>query len=347
MTTAATPSRRAPRRFGWIGVVALVLIALVLGGGYFVANVWNGPNAHSAAGDMGKIKANGNISNCSVFYDALSADQKTNNPAKVQNGVFINGAIGTPVTQRDESGIKSELQQRRTCGTDGKFDPELTATQYADWSAEGLTTQKVAFADIDAFRAKMVADHSFYNQIESELTTLENASTFSIKSVKKGIWSVYEVPDGNGGLTTHVGTTTMDGTAAVFTYKGKTIMYRLECGFQILRPHQPPGLPVCTQAGCKPTCEELNGGKACKIGSQDPAPSGHAARGGGKNDQSGPGEKLPVTQPAPVYTPPAQAPAPAPSASASPDPTATPAPHESTLPTAPVTGCVPTPTTSC
>ena len=228
-------------------LAAVVAVCITLGIGF---PLWG-------AGD--RAQAQINISNCSVNYGALSADQKTNNPAKMQNGVFIAGAIGVPVTQRDEGGIKKELQERRTCGTDGKFDPELTATQYADWSAEGCTADKVAFADIDSFRAQMIAQRGLYNQIETELTNLENASSFSIKSVPVNVWSVYEKPDGNGGLTTHVGTTTMAGTAVVFTYngdiaacKGKTIEYRLECGFQILRPHQPPGLPVCEQAGCTP-----------------------------------------------------------------------------------------------
>ena len=184
---------------------------------------------------------------CAVSYSALDdATQTVANPNKE-----VAGAIGTPVTQRDEAGIKAELQERRTCGTDGKFDTELTATHYAEWSNKTTTSRKVNYADIDAFRAELNADPVLYAAIQTELTNLENASAFSTEATHAGMWSVYMKATGDGNLTTHIGRSAHDGTAAVFTTSsGAVIKYRLECGFQILHDSPPAGFNVCEYDEC-------------------------------------------------------------------------------------------------
>jgi len=186
-------------------------------------------------------------SSCTVSYSSLDdATQTVTNPNKE-----VAGAIGTPVTQRDEAGIKAELQERRTCGTDGKFDTELTATHYAEWSNKTSTSRKVEYANIDAFRAELNADPVLYAAIQSELTNLENASAFSIEGTHAGMWSVYMKATGDGNLTTHIGRSAHDGTAAVFTTSsGAVIKYRLECGFQILHDSPPAGFNVCEYDEC-------------------------------------------------------------------------------------------------
>lgn len=180
---------------------------------------------------------------CSIFYYALNPDDLTQpNPNKETPG-----AVGTPVEQRDEAGIKAELRERRACDTDGRFDPTLTASHYADWSAAGLTSRPVAYSDIDAFAAEMVADPALYSSTLTELESLENGSTFSLGTVSQGIWSIYMVPDGNGGVITKQGQTQNNGTTATFTHpSGAVIEYRLECGFQIVNPEPFPGPEDCT-----------------------------------------------------------------------------------------------------
>ena len=211
---------------------------------------WSPPSGSAAASAA---------NSCVVSYGALDpANTAKSNPAKESEF-----AIGVPVTARDEAGVKAELKERRTCGADGKFDPNVTATHYADWSASGLTSRKVDYANIDAFRAEMIANSDLYAATVTELESLENASAFSVEKVPAGMWSVYAVPDGKGGLTTHMGRSGHVGTAAVFTHGSVVINYRLECGFQILLPAPPAGIEVCANAECQPTihvptCEEAN-----------------------------------------------------------------------------------------
>ena len=211
---------------------------------------WSPPSGSAAASAA---------NSCVVSYGALDpANTAKSNPAKESEF-----AIGVPVTASDEAGVKAELKERRTCGADGKFDPNVTATHYAGWSASGLTSRKVDYANIDAFRAEMIANSDLYAATVTELESLENASAFSVEKVPAGMWSVYAVPDGKGGLTTHMGRSGHVGTAAVFTHGSVVINYRLECGFQILLPAPPAGTKVCANAECQPTthvptCEEAN-----------------------------------------------------------------------------------------
>jgi hypothetical protein len=239
--------------FWWIAAIAAVLLAVLIAVTLFTAGVIKPSNGSASKAGINVVDM---PASCSVMYYALDpANTATSNPAKE-----VPYAVGTPVTARDEKGIKAELKERRECGADGKFDPELTATHYADWSDAGLTKQKLAYADIDAFVAKISTDHKLYASVVTELETLENDSKFSTESVPAGIWSVYVVPDGKGGLTTHVGKSAHVGTAAVFTHGDKVIKYRLECGFQILHQKPPKGLPQCTVPECKPptppTCQQ-------------------------------------------------------------------------------------------
>lgn len=182
---------------------------------------------------------------CKPYHYALDDEtQLVNNPNKE-----VPFAAGTPVTQRDEKGIKSELQERRSCGADGKADFTLLAHHYAEWSYQGfITDNPISFTDVDAFAAQMVADGDLYRAALKTVEEFENTSVFSVETVGAGLWSLYVVPDGNGGVITHQGSTSHNGTAAAFTRDGKTIMYRLECGFQVLHPggNPPPtDLPVC------------------------------------------------------------------------------------------------------
>ena len=234
----------------------LLLLMIALGGAVLLTLLVPGlaPWSPAKAADAATPKTT-----CAVSYGALDPGDQT----KVNPNKEVPGAVGPAVTQRDIPGIKAELKERRTCGTDGKFDPELTATHYADWSAAGLTSHPIAFADIDAFRAQMVANPDLYASTVNELETLENGSTASIQNnVPAGVWSVYVLPDGKGSLTTHIGTSSHVGTAIVFTHGDVVVKYRLECGFQILRQTPPAGMQQCTFAECGPpphvpTCQEM------------------------------------------------------------------------------------------
>lgn len=255
-------------------------------------------------------------SSCSIKYGALDATQTKANPDKVSPE-----DLGPRVNAKTVAEAEAELKERRTCGADMKFDTELLATQYADWSAEGLTSRKVSFSDVDGFRHQLNNDTNLYKSTLDEIEGLEgNSETVaSITTVPVGVWSVYALPDGKGDLTTHIGRTGSVGTALTFTYKGKTIKYRLECGFQIVREVQMPGLPACDYANCGPkpaapptthvtTCQErgdcvtTNTPTPCKPGwsgtyepnckapaSEDPYAQGHATTGGGRNADPGPG----------------------------------------------------------
>ena len=305
-----------------------LLLGSVLGFAVVITTLVPGltPWSPSAADAMAKLDQVSQ--SCAVSYGALDpTNQNVLNPDKE-----VPAAIGPRVTPRDEAGIKADLQERRTCGTDGKFDPELTATHYSDWSAKGLTSRKVDYASIDAFRAEMVADPALYAATQLELTNLENASAFSIKDVSAGIWSVYMKATGDGNLTTHLGRTVHDGTAATFTHPGGAVVqYRLECGYQVVHSSPPAGYTVCDYDECNtppappvtppttpptPVCPpEMPHGTPpnCKdTPASDPWVNGNAPVGGGPNADPGPGTYQPVAPaqpPAAPYVPPA-APAP-------------------------------------
>lgn len=189
---------------------------------------------------------------CNVTYFALDpANPLAPNPAKE-----VPAAFGPEVTARGEDPVKAELNERRECGADGKFDPALTASHYSAWSEAGLTHHKVAFTEIDAFYAKIAADGALYNEVLTELKGLENASAYSEEGVGAGIWSLYMDPNGSGQVNVKQGRTSADGTNAVFTHpSGTVIKYRLDCGFQVNREGEFPGVPQCTPETCPPpTC---------------------------------------------------------------------------------------------
>lgn len=186
---------------------------------------------------------------CNVTYFALDpANPLLPNPAKE-----VPAAFGPEVTVRGEDPVKAELNERRECGADGMFDPALTASHYSAWSEAGLTEFKVAFTEIDAFYAKIAADKALYNQVLTELKNLENASAYSEEGVSAGIWSLYMDPNGAGGVNVKQGRTGSEGTNAVFTSpSGAVIKYRLDCGFQVNRDGEFPGVPQCTPENCPP-----------------------------------------------------------------------------------------------
>jgi hypothetical protein len=332
-----------PRAQGRSGVIRLVL-AFVLAAGLILATLW--ANGQIQLGNPLKNSAgaffNVGAGTCDISYYALDP----NDPTKSNPDKEVPYAVGTPVTQRDEAGIKAELEERRECGSNDTFDPELTSTHYADWSASGLTKIEVAYSEIDAFTAKIAADPELYAQVVTELETLENASAFSVEDVPAGLWSVYVVPNGNGGLTTHVGRTSNPGQVAAFAHpSGAVIKYRLNCGFQILHETPPPGLPECVGNDCEPECppdKPYGPYPLCKDSpDNDPEAQDNNLPGGGglappvDEDASDPD----VPKPGPVYTP-----APTPTPTATPDPAPAPSP-EATQP--PAVGCAPAPGKPC
>lgn len=177
---------------------------------------------------------------CEVSYLALDpANPLVPNPAKE-----VPAAFGPEVIARGEVDVKAELNERRECGADGKFDPALTASHYSAWSEAGLTKYPVAYTEIDAFTADIAANATKYDEILKELVGLENASVYSEVGVPAGIWSLYMDPNGAGGVTVKQGRTSADGTNAVFTHpSGAVIKYRLDCGFQVNRDGEFPGVP--------------------------------------------------------------------------------------------------------
>lgn len=334
-----------PRAQGRSGVIRLVLALVLTALLVFVMLVVTGqlkfgtPLKNGAGASL-----NGDAATGEVFYYALDPNDTTkSNPNKE-----VPFAMGTPVTPRDEAGIKAELEERRESGSDLKFDPELTASHYADWSASGLTKIEVAYSEIDAFQAEIAADPKLYAEVITELETLENASAFSVEEVPAGLWSVYVVPDGKGGLTTHVGRSSNPGQAAVYTHpSGAIIKYRLNCGFQILHETPPPGLPECEGPDCNPVCPpEMPYGQypLCKDSpANDPEAQENNLPGGGglAPPLSGPAAPPAAGAPPAIYTP---APAPSPAPTLQPDPTPAPTP-EATQP--PASGCAPAPGKPC
>lgn len=189
---------------------------------------------------------------CDVTYFALNP----NDPSQPDPAKEVPAAFGIAVTVRGEQPVKAELNERRECGADGKFDPALTASHYAAWSEAGLTTRKVDYTGIDAFTAEIAGNKDLYNQVLTELKQLENESAYSEEAVPAGVWSLYMVPNGAGGVNVGQGLTSADGTNAVFTHGGAVIKYRLDCGFQVNRSGGQgggfPGVPECTPAQCPP-----------------------------------------------------------------------------------------------
>jgi len=320
-----------------LGAALVVLVALTL--------LFPGltPWSPAAAGTPGGTPSGV----CNVHYYALDAGKESTN------------AFGPPVATREEAAIKAELQERRLCGADLLGDPSLTAAHYAAWSTAGLTKEKIDFAGIDAFAARLVADYPLWESTVAEMTTLESASAFSLEAIPAGSPSLYMVPNGTGGVTTHQGNTVGNGTAIVFTNGSTVVKLRLDCGFQNVResfpgvPSMPPGSPEAPKPPTTPSCPPGTTGTPpncleAKIPSQDPAPRGNAPVGGGTNADPGPGVYVP---PAQMVQPPAAPrvnpapPAPAPAVVVPvPDPAPAPAPEPAApAPAAPATGtsCAP------
>lgn len=230
---------------------------------------------------------------CTIAYDALDPA----NPAQMDPAKEVPAALGVAVTQRDEAGIKAELDERRECEDDDQRDTELVATHYVAWSMEGarlgveLTSHTLTLADVDSFREKMNADEELYKQVIAELHDLEGNSAFSIEEVALGTPTVY-VALQDGALFTGYGHTTHAGTAAVFTHpSGAVVKYRLECGFQVVWPTPPTDIPCV--ADCNP-CPPGNTTPSCAPKSSNP------------DDYTYPDDKPPVTaNPTADSTPPA------------------------------------------
>lgn len=288
-------------------------------------------------------------SECKVEYLALDpADQTKVNPNKEVPGAF--GPVAESLS--DEAIIKKDLKERRTCGTDDKFDTALTAAHYAAWSHEGLTKHKVALDEIDAFAAKIKADRTLYGEVMSELESLENGSSFSIQNgIPAGSMSLYMVPDGAGIALVKSGSVLTNGTSAVFTHGDKVVRYRMDCGYQPWWPTAPKELPPpCTGSECVPPPPPVNPPPILepKIPSQDPWYQGNANDGGGTNHDPGPGTDIPPTDMVePPSTPRVDPPPPVtvtPPPNSTVDTTPPPAPGtEAPKPSAPETGCVPIP----
>lgn len=256
-------------------------------------------------------------------------------------------AFGPAVTATDETAIKADLRERRLCGTDPFGDPTLTASHYAEWSSYNLTSHKVEFAGIDAFAASLVADFPLWESVVTEMEALEVASAFSVTDVPAGTASLYMVPDGAGGVTTHQGLTIGNGTAATFTHpSGAVVKFRQECGFQNVResfpgvPMVPPGTPETPPP--PPTTPPLEE----KVPSQDPENQGNNKPGGGGQapPQSDPVGPPAAGTPPVVYTPAPVPPVVTPPVGSTPDPAPAPAPEpEAPTPEAPAEGCSPPP----
>jgi len=223
----------------WAAVAVAAALLLILG-----PSVLGLP---TASADV----TNPSTADCKVHYYALDDGKETT------------GAFGPAVQARDESGIKADLKQRRTCDSDNLFDPALIAAHYLDWatatlpdgSAANLTSQKVTWTDVDSFTAVLATNSVLRDQVVAELEKLENnESTFSMEPVSVGQKSLYMMPTSNGGIAIKVGTVASDGTNIAFTHKsGAVIKYRLECGFQPNWVNPPGDVPVCAENECAPT----------------------------------------------------------------------------------------------
>ncbi len=342
------------RRAGW-NLVGGALLAIVVAAAVLFPGLtpWATPAGATPPPAAAQAQA------CGVHYYALDAPKESKN------------AFGPSVPARAEATIKTQLHERRLCGTDKLGDPALTAAHYAGWSATGLTTRKVSFAGIDAFASKLVADQPMWQSVVTEMESLESASAFSLVSVPAGSRSLYMVPtSGAKGVSTRQGFTVGNGTAVVFTHGSAVVKLRLDCGFQNVRasfpgvPSVPPGSPelpkkpvihkviihkviipvkVCPPSmphGTFPVCKDSP--------SNDPAARGNAPVGGGTNLDPGPGAFIPSTS---MVRPPAAPrvnPAPpvvqAPPVGSTPDPAPAPAPEPlAPVPADPATGtsCAP------
>lgn len=232
---------------------------------------------------------------CNVHFYALDAGKES--PY----------AFGPAITPRDEAGIKAELHESRICGKDLLGDPTLTAAHYAEWSQTGLTTQKIEYAGIDAFAAQLTTNFPLWESVVTEMEGLESASAFSLSPVPAGTPSLYMVPNGTGGVTTHQGATIGEGTAATFTHpNGAVVKFRLECHFQDVRPEfpgvppVPPGTPetppppTTPPAPCPPG-EVVNVNGKCVVPKSSDPTHYRQPGDGGKGADVGTGTKSPVT----------------------------------------------------
>jgi hypothetical protein len=231
---------------GGLAALAIVIVVAMLSGA--LSNLPNGDSARADIDNAIDIPED-----CSVAHFALNPNNPTvSNPDKESTNamgprVFPDGYV---VKKADIKKALTEYDERRECGDDDMYDTMVTASVYADWSAQGLTKRKVAYADIKAFVAELNADSKLYASVVGELKAIEAASVVSIEEVPANTWSIYVLADGKGGLTAHIGRSLNVGTALVFTHGDAVVKLRLECGFQILHTTPPPGLPQCEEADC-------------------------------------------------------------------------------------------------
>lgn len=231
---------------------------LSLGGGFVLLALLGGilgipgiPQGLQAATGMAGVQQDLSNKACAATAFALDPKDETKpNPDKE-----VKGAFGPAITARGEDKVKAELKERRTCGEDGVYDVHLTAAHYSEWSHYNLTSVKVgsSSAEINAFAARIAADPSLYKATLKELEKLEGESKYGEGRVKAGTWSLYMVPDGNGGVIIKVGRTSEAGTNAVFKHGKVEIRYRLDCGAQ---PNRDKGgfsdVDKCTREECAP-----------------------------------------------------------------------------------------------
>ena len=340
------------RRAGW-NLVGGALLAIVVAAAVLFPGItpWATPAGATPPPAAAQAQA------CGVHYYALDTGKESKN------------AFGPSVPARAEATIKTQLHERRLCGTDKLGDPTLTAAHYAGWSATGSTKTKIGFAGIDAFASKLVADFPLWQSTVTEMESLESASAFSLVSVPAGSPSLYMVPSAKG-VTVRQGFTVGNGTAVMFTHGSAVVKLRLDCGFQNVRasfpgvPSVPPGSPelpkkpvihkviihkVVIHKNVCPPNQPFGTWPVCKDApSNDPAPQGNAPVGGGTNVDPGPGTYVPpslmVQPPAAPRVNPAPPVVQAPPVGSTPDPAPAPAPEPSApVPADPATGtsCAP------
>lgn len=211
-STKAPPSRKIG---GWakvFAVIAAILAAVLVLVMIFVTWPQWGPGAE--ASDVCATTEN-------VHYFALD------------EGKEVQYAFGVKIVQTEQEKILGELHDRR-CD-----DPALTATHMYEW---GL----ISFNEIYPTMVKFETDTASWRAAIKQMEKLEAESTVSITSVAKGLPSLYMVPDDKGRVTVHQGFTSSAGSALTFVNGDTTVMLRLECGFQPVRPPGfPPEVPPC------------------------------------------------------------------------------------------------------
>lgn len=212
-TQSPTPTKKKSKSVGrWVWILAIIAIILALIVTLLVSCSRTPASDASCATD--------------VHYFALDG------------GKEVPYAFGVKVAQTEQDKILDELHNRR-CS-----DPALTATHMYEW---GL----ISFDEIQPSMVKFEKDAASWRNAIEHMESLEGESKVSITSIAKGLPSLYMVPDGNGRVTVHKGYTSSAGNALTFVNGNTTVMLRLECGFQPVRPPGfPPEVPPCPDNTC-------------------------------------------------------------------------------------------------